>query len=76
MVYAAELVPRMPMFNNLVDLEFLSPWSIDLDCAALWTLLQKSPCLKALKFSGVISSDLQCLLSCICSILLLIYHEG
>jgi hypothetical protein len=52
MVYAAELVPRMPMFNNLVDLEFLSPWSIDLDCAALWTLLQKSPCLKALKYSG------------------------
>jgi hypothetical protein len=75
MIYTTELISRMPMFNNLVDLEFLGT-SVDLDCAALLTLLQKSPCLKTLKFSGVTSSDLQCLLSCICSILLLIYHEG
>ncbi|XP_059436990.1 uncharacterized protein LOC132170101 [Corylus avellana] len=49
-IYGKELVPQMPMFNNLMDLEFIG-MSIDIHCATLLVLLQKFPCLKTLKFS-------------------------
>jgi len=65
----------MPVYNNLVELVFFDS-SVDLDCEAVLNLLQGSPCLQNLEFWGVNSPDLHCLLSCICSILLLIFNNG
>ncbi|KAE7995435.1 hypothetical protein FH972_000229 [Carpinus fangiana] len=54
LIYVTELLHRMPMFKNLMDLKFNgSP--VDLDCTALLTLLQKSPCLRTLNFFGGIN---------------------
>ncbi|KAK4588249.1 hypothetical protein RGQ29_019298, partial [Quercus rubra] len=55
--YAAELLPHMPMFNNLLDLDFIDG-SINLDSIALLKILQESPNLKILEFSEVTSPAL------------------
>ena len=74
----------MPLFNNMVDLKFsdntigfnFGGTSIDLDCEALLNILRRFPCLENLEFL-VTSLDLQCLLSYIYSLLLLlIYNDG
>ncbi|XP_059433044.1 F-box/LRR-repeat protein At3g59190-like [Corylus avellana] len=57
--YAAELLPHMPMFNNLVSLMFnVTEMSIDLSSEALLKILQRSPCLENLKFwTGGLTSN-------------------
>ncbi|XP_059436991.1 uncharacterized protein LOC132170102 [Corylus avellana] len=47
LTYAAELLPNMPIFNNLMYLELAS---LSLDCAAVLKILQNSPCLRTLNF--------------------------
>jgi hypothetical protein len=51
----------MPMFNNLMDLEFFVGTSVDLGCVALLRILHTSPCLKTLQFVTVTSHGIQCL---------------
>uniref|UniRef100_A0A7N2KQ99 FBD domain-containing protein n=1 Tax=Quercus lobata TaxID=97700 RepID=A0A7N2KQ99_QUELO len=57
--YAAELLPHMPMFNNLLDLDFIDG-SINLDSIALLKILQESPNLKTLEFSEGVSLSTDC----------------
>ena len=67
-VEVVELLPHMPIFNNLEYL-VLEEWSVNLNGVALLKILQKSPRLKRMVFSEVTSPALHCLLSCMCSIL-------
>ncbi|KAE7995471.1 hypothetical protein FH972_000256 [Carpinus fangiana] len=57
LIRGAELLPHLPMFNNLKNLSFDgSP--VDLDGEALLKILQRSPCLENLEFLLVTSLDL------------------
>ncbi|XP_059439945.1 F-box/LRR-repeat protein At3g59190-like isoform X2 [Corylus avellana] len=47
LAYAPELLPKMPIFNNLW---YLKLGTLNLECAALLKILQNSPCLETLKF--------------------------
>ncbi|XP_059439334.1 F-box protein At4g22280-like [Corylus avellana] len=51
LINAEELLPHIPIFNNLIDLVFHG-CSIDLDSATLLKILQNSPCLERLQFLG------------------------
>ncbi|XP_059436980.1 F-box/LRR-repeat protein At3g58900-like [Corylus avellana] len=64
LIRGAELLPHLPMFNNLKNLS-LDGFSVDLDDEALLKILQRTPCLENLEFLSVTSLDLdaQCLLS-------------
>jgi hypothetical protein len=57
LIRGAELLPHLPMFNNLKNLSFDgSP--VYLDGEALLKILQRSPCLENLEFLLVTSLDL------------------
>ncbi|KAF3948897.1 hypothetical protein CMV_025158 [Castanea mollissima] len=53
-VEVVELLPHMPIFNNLEYLA-LEEWSVNLDSVALLKILQNSPRLKTMEFSEGIS---------------------
>uniref|UniRef100_A0A7N2KQJ4 F-box domain-containing protein n=1 Tax=Quercus lobata TaxID=97700 RepID=A0A7N2KQJ4_QUELO len=53
-VEVVELLPHLPIFNNLEYLA-LEEWSVNLDSVALLKILQKSPRLKTMVFSEGIS---------------------
>ncbi|XP_059438540.1 F-box/LRR-repeat protein At3g26922-like [Corylus avellana] len=59
LIYATKLLPRMPMFNNLVSLLF-DGLSVDLDSEALLNILQRSPCLEKLEFLAGIALSSNC----------------
>ncbi|XP_059436978.1 F-box/LRR-repeat protein At4g14103-like [Corylus avellana] len=58
LIHGAELLPHLPMFNNLKNLSFNGS-SVDLDGEALLNILQRTPCLENLEFfMGIsLSSD-------------------
>jgi hypothetical protein len=64
LINGAELLPHLPVFNNLKNLSF-DGLPVDLGDEALLKILQRSPCLEKLEFLEVTSLDLdaQCLLS-------------
>ncbi|KAF5728597.1 F-box/LRR-repeat protein [Tripterygium wilfordii] len=49
--HAMEVLVRLPLFNNLSYLT-MDTEAVYLDCKALLKMLQNSPCLEVLKFSG------------------------
>ncbi|KAB1221850.1 hypothetical protein CJ030_MR2G004000 [Morella rubra] len=51
LTHAAELLPHLPLFPNLIDLELMISQA-RLDCVASWRMLQRCPRLETLKFSG------------------------
>ena len=56
-VEVVELLPHMPIFNNLEYLA-LEEWSVNLDSVALLRILQNSPHLKTMVFGEVTSPAL------------------
>ncbi|KAB1200807.1 hypothetical protein CJ030_MR0G006216 [Morella rubra] len=52
---APELLPHMPVFNNLLDLAFMESEVVDLSDAGLLRILHNAPCLRTLKFAEGIS---------------------
>ncbi|XP_059432427.1 F-box/LRR-repeat protein At4g14103-like [Corylus avellana] len=68
LIHATQLLPHMPMFNNLVDLKFSASTygfhfggtSVDLDCEALLKILRRFPCLENLEFLGGLTLSSNC----------------
>ncbi|KAM3749359.1 hypothetical protein ACB098_05G178500 [Castanea mollissima] len=57
--YAAELLPHVPMFNDVMHLEF-DGGPTHLDRLALSKILEKFPCLNTLEFSEGIDRSVNC----------------